>query len=146
MSKTFAIVLSAGLLLGGCQSAPVVEPAPTEQSGEWKPSTLSENTIAAANAAVLDYRTCLAKEADAKAMARNDPREITNAVLKVCENRLSAIKSAYDSEQVPAAISERYMRKTRSQGAQAVLRSVMAFHAMRAAEEEEARDVANKKK
>lgn len=139
--------LCALLLLAACNSStepakPLAQADSPEQT--WQPSTLSEQTIAKANAAVLEYRQCLSKEIGAKAEDRADPRDIANTILKNCEDRLPAIKTAYDAENVPAVISERYIRKTRSQGAQSVLRSVMAVHAMRAADEEEAK--ANQKK
>ncbi len=148
MKNFFVIVISTGLLLAGCQSAPVAEKQTkqAEQKGQWEVSALSEQTIAKANAAVMDYRQCLAGETAVKAKERFDPRDIANTILKACEERLAPIKTAYDAENVPATLSERYMRKTRSQGAQMVLRSVMAVHAMRAADEEEAREAANQKK
>jgi hypothetical protein len=138
------LAISSGLILVGCQSkleaekppADPVQSTPADQ--QWHPSTLSDQTIATANAAVLDYRKCLASETKATARDRGDPRVIANSILKSCESRLSAIKTAFDGENVPAAISERYQRKTRSQGAQSVLRTVMGIHAERAGEEAEA--------
>jgi hypothetical protein len=148
--KTLLLAIAAGLILVGCQPTPEAEKSPTDPSQsaqtdqEWHPSTLSEQTIAKANAAVLDYRKCLGEETKAKAEERGDPREIANTILKNCENRLMAIKTAFDAENVPAVISARYLRKTRSQGAQSVLRTVMGIHAERAGEEAEA--AANKPK
>ena len=95
---------------------------------------------------MLEYRKCLAAETQAQANGRNDPRQITNAILKSCEDKLPAIKTAFDAENVPATISERYIRKTRSQGLQSVLRAVEAAQAQRAAEEEDAKETANSKK
>ncbi len=145
MFKTLLLAISAGLILVGCESKPEAEKPATDTAPstqidqEWHPSTLSEQTIAKANAAVTDYRKCLGEEIKARAEDRADPREIANSILKNCENRLPAIKSAFDAENVPAAISERYLRKTRSQGAQSVLRTVMGVHAERAGQEEEAK-------
>jgi hypothetical protein len=143
--KKLLLAISSGLFLIGCQSKmeaekppadPVAQSSATDQ--QWHPSTLSDQTIATANAAVLDYRTCLASETKAKARDRGDPRVIANTILKSCEPRLSAIKTAFAAEHVPDSISERYQRKTRSQGAQSVLRAVMGIHAERAGEEAEA--------
>ena len=142
-------ITSAGLLLAGCESKTEAEKPPSTQAQpahtdasavdqEWKPSTLSEQTIAKANAAVLEYNKCLTTETKAKAADRGDPRDITNVILKNCEGQLPAIKLAFDAENVPAVISERYMRKTRSHGIQAVLRTVMGVHAERAGNEAEA--------
>ena len=145
MLKTLLLAISASLIFVGCDSKPEAGKSPnspsesTQIDQEWRPSTLSAETIAKANAAVLDYRKCLSEETKAKAENRADPRDIANTILKNCENRLPAIKAAFDAENVPAAISERYLRKTRSQGAQSVLRIVMGVHAERAGEEEEAK-------
>jgi hypothetical protein len=143
--KMLLPAISSGLILIGCQSKleaekppadPVAQSTPVDQ--QWHPSTLSDQTIATANAAVLDYRTCLAGETKATAPDRGDPRVIANTILKSCESRLPAIKAAFAAEHVPDVISERYLRKTRSQGAQSVLRAVMGIHAERAGAEAEA--------
>ena len=128
----------ACLLLAGCQSAQVAEPPADSIDQTWHESTLSPETIAKADAAVQDYRLCLNKETAAKNNERGDPRTITNAILKACEDRLPAIKTVYDAEHVPSVISERYIRKTRSQGVQSVLRYVSAIQAQRAGDEQEA--------
>jgi hypothetical protein len=136
--KNYLFCLAAIPLLSACGSAPINEKDKEPAAGEWQVSTLSERTIAKANAAVRDYQTCLNETAMRRAADRGDPRAVADAILRACENRLAGVKTAYDAENVPPAISERYLRKTRSQGAQSLLRYVMAVHAMRAAEEEEA--------
>jgi hypothetical protein len=136
------------LILVGCQSGKEDTKQP-EQSGQaeqqWQASTLSPETIAKANAAVADYRQCLAKETAGKNAERGDPRAIANVILKACEDRLPAIKTAFDAESVPPVISERYIRKTRSQGVQTVLLEVSAVQAQKAGEEEEQAKKATKK-
>jgi len=129
VKHTFTLVLT-GVLMAGCQSAPV--------ESQWKPSTLSEQTIAKVNAAVRDYQKCLNDETLARVNDQADSRAIADTILRRCEHKLAPIKAAYDAENVPASISERYMRKNRSQGAQSVLRFVMAVQAMRSAEAAEA--------
>ncbi len=152
MLKPLLLAISAGLIFVGCDSKPEAGKPPsgpsesTQIDQEWRPSTLSAETIAKANAAVLDYRKCLSEETKAKAENRADPRDIANSILKNCENRLPAIKAAFDAENVPATISERYLRKTRSQGAQGVLRIVMGIHAERSGEEEVAKSGADNTK
>ena len=156
MLKTLFFALAIGLIVTGCESKPEAEKSVAEQKQatpadssqidqEWKPSTLSEQTIAKANAAVMDYNKCLTAETKARAADVGDPRAITNSILKSCEIVLPTIKAAFDAEQVPSVISERYMRKTRSHGAQAVLRTVMGVHAERAGEEAEAAANSGKK-
>jgi len=129
MQGVFVLVLT-GLLIAACQSAPV--------KSDWQPSTLREETIAKANSAVRNYHQCLNDETLALADDPADPRAIADLILKRCEDKMMPIKAAFDAEQVPASITERYMRKTRSQGAQSVLRYVMAVHAVRSANEAEA--------
>jgi hypothetical protein len=126
------------VFLAGCQSAPVAEPPAAALDQTWHESTLSADTIAKANAAVQDYHVCLSLASKAHYPDRGDPRVITNQILKACEDRLPAIKAAYDTEKVPDVISERYIRKTRSQAVQSVLRNVSAVQAQRAGDEEEA--------
>lgn len=149
MFKPLLFALSASLILVACESKTEAEKPPASQSQpaqadsasvdqEWKPSTLSEQTIAKANAAVAEYNKCLTAETRARAADVGDPRDITNTILKSCEILLPAIKTAFDAENVPVPISERYMRKTRSHGLQAVMRTVMGVHAERAGEEAEA--------
>lgn len=118
--------LFIAILLAGCQSAPVEE--------SWQASTLSEKTIAQANAAVLEYNQCLDQKTQESMGLTADSRAIADQILKQCENPLGKIKTAYDAENVPASISERYMRKVRSHGAQNVLRFVMSIQAMRSTE------------
>jgi len=146
--KPYFISAFALLLLSACQTAPTSKPPEPQasESGEWRPSTLSEQTIAKANAAVKDYQICLNEQAGKRAGEKTDPRRVADEILKVCEERLAGVKTAYDTENVPAAISERYMRKTRSHGAQGLLRYLMSAYAMRVAEEEEAAQAAKSKK
>lgn len=125
------IPVLTGVLIVGCQSAPA--------ESQWKPSTLSEQTIAKANAAVRGYQKCLNDQTFALVNERADPRAIADTILRRCEHKLAPIKAAYDAEHVPPSISERYMRKNRSQGAQSVLRFVMAVQAMRSTEAADAR-------
>jgi len=139
--SVFALLIAGYILFIPKGEKPAAPSAP--QTGQveqvWKESTLSPETIAKANAAVLDYRQCLARETSAKAGGKGDSRSIANTILKACEDRLLPIKAAYDTEQVPAALSERYMRKTRSQGVQSVMLAVQAAQAQRAVAAEEAK-------
>jgi len=133
------------LLAAGCgQSSPPKDDKPAAQQGQidqvWHESTLSQETIAKANAAVKDYRQCLLKETQAKASGKDDSRNIANSILKACEDRLLPIKAAYDAEQVPDYLTERYIRKTRSQGVQSVMLAVQAAQAQRAAAEDAAKN------
>lgn len=131
------------LLASGCGPSKPKDDKAATPSGPidqvWHESTLSPETIAKANAAVLDYRQCLAKETSVKAGMKDDSRNIANNIMKACEDRLLPIKAAYDAENVPATITERYIRKTRSQGVQTVMFSVQSAQAQRAVTESEAK-------
>lgn len=136
-------LLSMGLFIAGCgPSTPKDANQPAAQAEQieqtWQESSLSKETIAKANATVLDYRLCLDKETKAQAGGEGDSRAIANNILKACEPRLGGIKEAFDAENVPAAISERYQRKTRSQGVQMVMFRVQAVQAQKAAEQDNA--------
>lgn len=149
MKPHHPLALASLLLLGACQQSPPVAEAPAKAADpdqQWNATTLSPDTIAKANAAVADYRACLVKETSAKAKVKGDSRDIANTILKACEDRLPAIKAAYDAENVPAALSERYIRKTRNQGVQAVMFQVQSAQALLAAQEEEAKRPASAKK
>ena len=135
----------ACLFLAGCQSAPVAKQAAAPDDQEWHASTLSSATIAKADAAVRDYRQCLSRETQAHLAERGDPRVITNTILKTCEDRLPAIKTAFDAENVPAVISAHKIKQTRSQGVQSVLREVSAVQAMYAGDEADAKIAAQTK-
>jgi hypothetical protein len=136
--KSVPIVCAAALLTA-CQTTPVAPiPAPQEAvKSQWQESTLSPDTIQRANQTVRDYRQCLNDATLALLKVPGDPRALSDRVLRQCEDRLAPIKDAYDREGVPASISERYQRRTRSQGAQSVLRVLMEVAAQRASEQSE---------
>ncbi|WP_045224889.1 hypothetical protein [Methyloterricola oryzae] len=138
--KMHLLALMAVLGLSACSTDPKPEvkaqtEAPTD--GQWHASTLSPDTIAKANAAVKDYQSCLNRETLTHVNDPLDCRVIADGVLKVCESKLSGIKDAFEKEGVPDSISQRYMRKNRSQGAQEVLRYVMSVQAARVGEAQE---------
>jgi hypothetical protein len=137
---SLAIVLS----LAGCQSTPSAKPPSSQQPQEWKQSTLSPDTIAKVKAVEADYNQCLTAETKARAYGDSDPRAIANAILNTCEPRLVGIKTAFDAEQVPASISEHKIRQTRSHGAQRIMLDVQSVHALRAAEQAEAKQALEK--
>jgi len=131
-------------VLAGCQSTPNSPPGDPDPAA-WQASTLSEQTIARANEAVKVYERCLNTEALASVRHRGDPRVVADQVLRACEQHLEGIRTAYSAEGVPDAVSERYMRKTRSRGAQSLMRFVQAVEAQRAAEEAETQAMQNRK-
>lgn len=129
--RVLANVLLAGLALAACRQAPVKN---AEEPQAWQPSTLSEQTLDQVNAGLRVYQQCANDETRAHLNDRMDSRKVTDVILKNCEDKLSAIKTAFDAEQVPASISERYLRSKRSMAAQQILRVVMATQAVRSTE------------
>lgn len=101
--------------------------------GEWQPSTLSEATLAKVHEAAKAYQDCLNGEFVAHGDEGVDSRLQADRILHTCESRLAPMKAAFDAENVPDSISERYMRSHRTRGARELVRLLMSAQAMRAA-------------
>lgn len=130
------VILIIALILAGCQSATEKKADATaaQPTDSWSESTLSEQTQQKIQAAAFDYQTCLNKQIMAGFPPQTDPRAVTDAILRACENRLIPIKTAFDAEKVPDEISNRYLRQKRTQGARNVLKFVLSVQAAQAAE------------
>ena len=125
-----ALVSSTSLLLGSLSSfAAVAETADIPQ--EWKPTTLSEKTLAKINQTVGVYHRCLDDETKKHVNDPEDSRKLTDTILMACDAKLSPIKEAFQEEKVPANLSERYLQRKRSQAAQQIVQVVMGAHALR---------------
>lgn len=125
--------LLAGLALAACRPVP----QPQEKSQEWQTSTLSEQTLGKVRDVLRLYEQCVNDETRAHLNDPYDSRQVADAILQSCEDRLTGIRTAFDAEKVPVSISERYIRRHRSLAAQQILRLVMATQAVRAAQEKE---------
>lgn len=99
--------------------------------GEWQPSVLKPETIEKVYGATNDYHRCMGEEIGKDSDPGADPRAIADAILKTCEVRLNAMREAFIGEGVPEAIADRYLRKTRTQAANSLLRETMALQAQR---------------
>lgn len=121
------------LLQGSLVSEVVAKDKPTESEipQEWKPTTLSDKTLAKINQAVESYQHCLNDETKKHVNDPEDSRKLTDLILSACDPKLSPIKPAFQAEKVPDVISERYLQRKRSQAAQQVVRVVMSAHALR---------------
>ena len=129
--------LSICHLVVACQLNPAETPfadAP-KKNREWQASTLKPETVAKANAAIKRYERCLNDETVSRAAEKKDFRAIGDQVLQICEPVLACVKSAYRTENVPDVVSERYMRQTRSRGAQSLMRFLEAAQAQRVSQE-----------
>jgi hypothetical protein len=123
--RLFPRALIAGILVSAL--------LPALAEDEWRGTTLSDQTLEKVNLALVAYQGCVNTEARAHIGEPVDSRAITDSVLKTCEDKLSQVKAAFDSEKVPAAISERYMRARRTQVARQILRTFMATQAAQTA-------------
>ena len=92
---------------------------------QWQDSQLSPAAIETAQAATHRYHLCLDKEIKDIALAGKDSRAVTDLVLKKCEPALAPIRSAFEKENVLPVITNRYLRRKRTQAARNVLHAVM---------------------
>jgi hypothetical protein len=122
---------SRALLIGAF--ALFLQPAFGEGEDEWKMTTLSDETLKKVQLALVGYQQCVNDKTKLRIHHAADSRAITDAVLKQCEDQLSAVKLAFDAERVPSSVSERYMRSRRTYAARNILRTVMGVQAMRSA-------------
>ena len=125
IAMIFALLFSVG-------QVPVM--AEEEIKQEWQPTTLSEATLEKVQAGVADYQKCLNDETRQHMKDPDDSRRVADLILGKCEARLTVVRKAFDAEQVPPVISDRYVRSKRSRGAQQVMKIVMAQEAARASE------------
>jgi hypothetical protein len=109
-------------------------PAFGEGEEEWKASTLKDETLQKVQTALVGYQQCVNDETRLHINDKLDSRAVTDSVLKKCEEKLGAVKTAFDGENVPASVSERYMRSRRTHAARNILKTVMGIQALRSAE------------
>jgi hypothetical protein len=100
---------------------------------EWQPSTLSDAAIQKVHGALEGYQRCLNQETQKHLKDPEDSRKVTDLILGLCEDQLTAVKKTFDEEKVPAGASDRYIRGKRSRAAQQIVRVVMAEEASRSA-------------
>ena len=100
---------------------------------EWQPSTLSDAAIQKVHAVLEGYQRCLNQETQRHLKDPEDSRKVTDLILGLCEEPLTAVKKTFDDEKVPAGASDRYIRGKRSRAAQQIVRVVMAEEASRSA-------------
>ncbi len=136
MKSRFAVIVCL-LILSGCATteAPshVHSKSATEQEKRWHPSTLSEQTKETALAASRHYFGCINQELGHYRYQGGDSRNETQALLRRCEKRLEPIRTAFASEGVPSQITNRYMKRKRTQAARHVLRIILSMEAQQKA-------------
>ncbi len=128
--SVFKMAFALGL---GVMASPLVA---EEIPQEWQPSILSEKTQAKVNQGVEQYQKCLNDETRLHMDDVDDSRRITDQILARCEAKLTAVKSAFDAEKVPAPASDRFIRTKRSKAAQQIIRVVMSHEALRSSQDQ----------
>jgi hypothetical protein len=132
MVKFPAYAVLVGMVLSACGS--IVKE--TKSSQDWQPSTLKSETLSRVQEALRTYRRCIDNQTRIHLNDKEDSRKVADTILTQCESKLLAVKAPFDAEQVPDAISNRYLRSKRSLAAQQVVRAVMAVQAVRSASEQ----------
>ncbi len=92
---------------------------------QWQNSQLSSATIKAAQAATHQYHLCLDHEIQHIPLVGKDSRAVTDLLLKKCEPALEPIRTAFEKENVLPVVTNRYLRRKRTQAARNVLHAVM---------------------
>lgn len=106
--------------------------AADKKSGEqWKNTTLSDENIDHIQKAKYQYMQCITDEVQKKTYAKMDSRVATDQILKKCEDALSHIRTVLSKEKVPDPMTDRYLKKTRTQTARKVLEQLMYAEAAR---------------
>lgn len=102
-----------------------------QQNSQWQPTSLSDTTIKKVQQAKYKYMQCVTDEVQKNTYIKMDTRAATDQVLKKCEQSLSNIRTVFSSEKVPTTISDRYLKKTRTQTARKILEQLMFAEAAR---------------
>ena len=101
------------------------------KSQSWESTTLSDATIKHIQEAKHQYLLCITTEAKKLYNTKMDSRAATDFILKQCEENLAQIRTVFEQEKVPVAITDRYLKKTRTQTARKVLEEMIIAAATR---------------
>ena len=101
------------------------------KSQSWESTTLSDTTIKHIQEAKHQYLLCITTEAKKLYKTNMDSRAATDLILKQCEENLAQIRTVFEQEKVPVAITDRYLKKTRTQTARKVLEEMIIAAATR---------------
>ncbi len=147
MKKYLFFILTALLLPACSDDKPTTTPTPvtsaqeatqtavkSQSSGKtWNGSNLSAATIKQVQADKYNYRQCVYKEAQKQGYQKIDSRVATDAVIKQCESTLAKIRTTFVNEGVPEVITDRFLKKTRTDMMRKILQSLMFAEASRKA-------------
>lgn len=101
------------------------------ESHAWENTTLKADTRKKIEEGATQYRSCLNDKSKPLLVEAGDSRQQTDRVLKECEATLMAVKQAFRLEKVPEPLSDRYLKRLRTQGARDVLQALMYAQAQR---------------
>lgn len=124
MVHRFGLATPCLVVLAGCAGAPQ-----TLNTHSWQASALSEQTIIQATQASQEYFACIQEELARYRYQGGDSRYETQSLLRRCEARLTPIRSAFAAEGVDPHITERYLKRKRTQAARHVLEAIMGAEA-----------------
>jgi hypothetical protein len=104
---------------------------PKNKSQTWESTTLSDATIKHIQDAKHQYLLCISTETQKLLKINMDSRAATDLILKQCEDKLAQIRVVFTQEKVPVAITDRYIKRTRTQTARKVLQEMIIAAATR---------------
>lgn len=117
------------IIIAVCVWAVAASAIAAEQS--WQESILKPATLKKVSAASNQYQRCMGEQLSSYLDSGQDPRGITDAILKQCESQLQPMRDAFIAEKVPPEMADRYLHKTRTHAARNLIREVMAMQAVR---------------
>lgn len=121
------ILLSALLL---CSTLTLAADA---KQGEWKGTILSADLIKTIQQAQFNYKKCVMTEMQKSGYLKIESRSATDAIIKQCEDVLSAMRKTYIDAEVPPVIADRHLKKMRITITRRVLKQLMFAEASRSA-------------
>lgn len=121
----------SGLWLGLGLAASMTVSAHGGESHAWENTTLKAETRKKIEEGATQYRSCLNEKSKPLLAEPGDSRQQTDRVLRECESSLVAVKQAFRMEKIPEPLSDRYMRRLRTQGGRDVLQALMYAEAQR---------------
>lgn len=100
---------------------------------EWNETTLNEDTIHKIQQAQFTYKKCVVDTMQKPEFSKLESRNATDAIIKLCEPTLAAMRKDYTDAGVPGVIADRHLKKLRIQVTRNLLQELMYAEAAKAA-------------
>lgn len=100
---------------------------------EWNETTLSEETIHKIQQAQFTYKKCVVDTMQKPEFSKLESRHATDAIIKLCEPTLAAMRKEYTDVGVPGVVADRHLKKLRIQVTRSLLQELMYAEAAKAA-------------